>query len=84
MPRLDAVYATRATEAPESFEERINFWHRECGMRADLKDGLHMLRVWANAARHHDDERWRREGPRNESEASRLLSAVTTAIEALE
>ena len=51
---------------------------------ADLKDRLHTLRIWANAARHHDDERWRREGPRNEAEASRLLSAVTMAIEALE
>ena len=53
-------------------------------MRADLKGQLHSLRIWANAARHGDDERWRREGPRDEAEASQLVSAVTTAIEALE
>ena len=84
MPRLDAIYAVRAAEAPEGFEERINFWHRECGMRTDLKDQLHSLRIWANAARHHDDERWRRNGPRNEAEASRLVAAARIAIEAIE
>ena len=84
MPRLDAVYAARQADAPVGFEERINFWHRECGMRAELKDRLHSLRVWANAARHHDEERWRRDGPRNEAEASQLVSAAQTALEALE
>ena len=84
MPRLDAVYVSRVAEAPDSFEERIDFWHRECGMRTELKDRLHSLRIWANAARHHDDDRWRRDGPRNETEASRLVSTVTTAIEELE
>ena len=84
MPRLDAVYVARVAVAPDGFEERINFWHRECGMRADLKDNLHALRKWANAARHHDDERWRRDGPRNEAEASKMVSAVQAAIEALE
>ena len=84
MPRLDTVYAARAASAPEGFEDRINYWHREGGMRADLKGQLHSLRIWANAARHGDDERWRREGPRDEAEASQLVSAVTTAIESLE
>ena len=84
VPRLDAVYAARAAEAPEGFEERINFWHRECGMPTELKDRLHVLRVWANAARHHDAARWRCEGPRSEAEASQLVAAVQTAIEVLE
>jgi len=84
MSRLDAIYAARAAKAPEGFEERINYWHRECSMRADLKDRLHSLRIWANAARHLDDDRWRRDGPRGEAEASQLVSAVKTAIEALE
>ena len=84
MPRLATVYAARAASAPEGFEDRINYWHREGGMRADLKGQLHSLRIWANAARHGDDERWRREGPRDEAEASQLVSAVTTAIESLE
>ena len=83
-PRLDAVYAARAAEAPNGFEERIDFWHRECGMRADLKDRLHSLRIWANAARHHDDERWRRDGPHDEAQAAQLVAAVTSAIEGLE
>ena len=84
MPRLDAVYAAHAADTPEGFEERINFWHRKCGMRADLKDLLHSLRIWANAARHHDDERWRRHGPGNEAAASRLVSAARAMIEAIE
>ena len=84
MPRLDAVYAARAAEAPEGFEERINFWHRECGMRAELKGRLHSLRIWANAARHHDADRWRRDGPCSEAEASHLVSSVVKALKALE
>jgi len=84
MSRLDAIYAGRAALAPEGFEERINYWRRECGMRTDLKDRLHSLRIWANAARHLDDDRWRRDGPRDEAEASKVVSAVKTAIEALE
>ena len=84
VPRLDAVYTASAAVAPESFQDRINFWHRECGMPTELKDRLHVLRVWANAARHHDATRWRCEGPRSEAEASQLVAAVQTAIEALE
>ena len=84
MPRVDAIYAASAAAAPESFEERINFWHRECGMRSEIKGRLHRLRVWANAARHHDAERWRRDGPRSEAEASQLVAAVQTALKALE
>ena len=84
MDRLDVVYAASAANAPKAFDERINFWHRECGMRADLKDRLHSLRIGASVTRHNDGERWRREGPRNEEDASQLVSAVTTLIEALE
>ena len=84
VPRLDAVYSASAAVAPESFQDRINFWHCECGMPTELKDRLHVLRVWANAARHHDAARWRCEGPRSEAEASQLVAAVQTAIEALE
>jgi interleukin-1 receptor-associated kinase 1 len=84
MDRLDVVYAASAANAPKAFDERINFWHRQCGMRADLKDRLHSLRIGANATRHNDGERWRREGPRNEEDASQLVSAVTTLIEALD
>ena len=84
MPRLDAAYASRSAAAPDGFEERINFWHRECGLPPELRRQLHSLRIWANAARHHDAARWRRDGPRSEGEASRLVAAVTEAIGALE
>ena len=83
-PRLDAVYAARAGEAPHDFKERIDFWHRACGMSADLTARLHTLRIWANAARHHDEERWQREGPRSETEACQLVSAARASIAALE
>ena len=82
--RLNAVYVASAAVAPESFEDRINFWHRECGVPTELKDHLHMLRKWSNAARHDDAARWRCEGPRSEAQASQLVAAVQTAIEALE
>ena len=49
-----------------------------------IRDQLHLLRIWANAARHHDDERWRQDGPRSETEALRLVSDGKAAIEALE
>ena len=84
MPRLDAIYAAKLAEAPEDFESRIHFWHSKCAMATDLKDRLHVLRIWANAARHHDNDRWRRDGPRDEAQASRLVSSVQVAIEALE
>jgi interleukin-1 receptor-associated kinase 1 len=70
--------------APESFEDKINFWRRECGMPTELKDRLHVLRKWSNAARHDDAATWRREGPSSEAEALQLSTAVDTAIEALE
>ena len=53
-------------------------------MSSELTGNLHSLRIWANAARHHDAERWQRDGPRSSEEASQLVGAVRTAIEALE
>ena len=82
--RLNAVYTASAAVAPESFEDRINFWHCECGMPSELKDRLHVLRKWSNAARHDDAARWRCEGPRSEAQALELSTAVDKAIEALE
>ena len=82
--RLDAVYAARAADAPEDFMPRIDFWQRECGMNNNLRTQLHGVRIWANAARHQNDERWRKEGPRDEEEASRRLQAVERAIAAME
>ena len=71
MLRLDAVYASRSAAAPDGFEECINFWYRECGLPAELRSQLHSLRIWANAARHHDAARWRRDWPRRGEVAAR-------------
>ncbi|EOD09884.1 hypothetical protein EMIHUDRAFT_248625 [Emiliania huxleyi CCMP1516] len=84
MLRLDAVYASRSAAAPDGFEECINFWYRECGLPAELRSQLHSLRIWANAARHYDAARWRRDWPRSEGERSRLVAAMTEAIGAFE
>ena len=82
MPQFSAVYAIRATgKVPDGFEERINYWHRECGMSSEHRAWLHKLRVWANAARHPDAERWRRVGPRNEAEASHLVASLRRALD---
>ena len=78
MSRLDAVYG--ADQAPDGFEERINFWHRERGMPSATKDDLHRLRVWANAARHGNDGRWRRDGPQSSHAASQLVASVEQAV----
>ena len=37
-----------------------------------------------DGASHLDDDRWRRDGPRGEAEASQLVSAGKTAIEAFQ
>lgn len=83
MEQLDRVFIARASDAPAGFEDRINFWHSECGMGASLKHDLHKLRIWGNAARHKDTDRWRRDGPRSLDEASLLVAAVDNAIAAL-
>jgi len=56
MPRLDAVYASRSAAAPDGFEERINYWHRECGLPTELRSQLHSLSGRTRRA-HHDAAR---------------------------
>ena len=82
MQQLNVRYAASAAVAPASFEERLNYWHASCGMSAALRRDMHRLRVWSNAARHHDGERWRRDGPRSAHEASQLVAAISDAISA--
>ena len=82
--RLDVLHTASAARAPLSFEDRIDFWRRECGMPHSLADDMHQLRVWSNAARHKDDARWARDGPQDGAEASRRLAAVELAIQELE
>ena len=83
MPQLDSVYAARAAEAPKEFKERIEYWQHECAMSSGLAARLQKLRIWANAVRHHDDERWQRDGPADEVEASQLVTEVQSLIERL-
>ena len=73
--RMGHVYGSRAAEAPEDFRARIDFWRDACGMPHALHERLHRLRIWRNASEHGDEERWRREGPRDEEELVALLSA---------
>ena len=82
--RLDARYASSKARAPEGFDERLHFWRDECGMDGRTHDLMQTLRIWSNAARHHDHERWRRDGPRSAEEASRHVAAIEAAVVALE
>ena len=52
-------------------------------MSSGLAARLQKLRIWANAVRHHDDERWQRDGPADEAEASQLVTEVQSLIERL-
>ena len=82
--RLDAVYARRAAAAPADFEGRLNFWRTSCGLPRELHSKLHRLRVWRNASEHHDAQRWRAEGPRDEGEFTDLVGELGRGIESLE
>ena len=82
--RLDGVYAARAAAAPADFKERIDFWRTSCGLPKEVHSGLHRLRVWRNASEHHDERRWRAEGPRDEREFTDLVGGLGRGIEALE
>ena len=86
MRRMNLVYAARVSDAGVSlsFEDQINFWHTQYGMRRGLMEDLHTLRIWRNASDHHDAERWRRDGPSSESAAAEVLARVDAAIKALE
>ena len=84
MRRMGLVYAAKASDDRLSFEDQINFWHSQCGMRRGLADDLHTLRIWRNASDHHDAERWHRDGPSSEGAAAEVLARVEAAIKALE
>ena len=53
-------------------------------MTPPLHEALHRLRMWRNASEHGDEERWRREGPRDEEELVELLRACDALAERLE
>ena len=82
--RLDAVYVARAVEAPADFAERIGFWRDACGLSDRAHDRMQQLRIWRNASEHHDEARWRAEGPRSEDEFMRLVEAIEGDLAQLE
>ena len=63
MRRLDAVYVAQSAAAPPEFVDRISYWRDRCGLAAGVAHKLHQLRIWRNAATHHDAGKWAREGP---------------------
>ena len=50
-------------------------------LAAGFAHKLHQLRIWRNAATHHDAGRWAREGPASEAEAAQLIAECDGAIE---
>ena len=79
-----SAHTPKAAAAPADFKERIDFWRTSCGLPKEVHSGLHRLRVWRNASEHHDAQRWRAEGPRDEAEFTDLVGELGRGIEALE
>ena len=81
MRRLDAVYVAQSAAAPPEFVDRISYWRDRCGLAAGVAHKLHQLRIWRNAATHHDAGKWAREGPASEAEAAQLIAECNAAVE---
>ena len=79
-----AVLAALKTDGfPAEFVDQINWCRRQEVVGADLAESLHRLRLWRNAATHHNDMRWSREGPSSADEVSLLVAAIDKALAAL-
>ena len=79
-----AVLAALKTDGfPAEFVDQINWCRKRTIIDADLAESLHRLRLWRNAATHHNNERWAREGPSSADEVSRLVAKIDTALAAL-
>ena len=84
MRRLDSVFGSGRPSAPSDFLERIDHWHKSCGLPEEVRSRMQMLRIWRNASLHHDDARWAKDGPRSANEASRHIAELDAQIRALE
>jgi hypothetical protein len=84
MRSLNECYSSSASHAPADFCERINFWHRSCGLPEDFRAYLQTLRIWRNASLHHDRERWQRDGPPNSQVASQHIAALQAMLTKLQ
>ena len=78
--RLDEVYQSHGAQAPPDFNERIDYWRASCGLPEKVHALLHTLRIWRNASLHHDAQRWARDGPRSDAEASKLIEELASML----
>ena len=79
-----AVLAALKTDGfPAEFVDQINWCRKRTIIDADLAESLHRLRLWRNAATHHNNERWSREGPSSADEVSLLVAKIDKALAAL-
>ena len=80
-----AVLAALKTDGfPAEFVDQINWCCKRTIVDAVLAESLHRLRVWRNAATHHEAARWAKEGPASAEEASQLISVIDGALAGLE
>ena len=80
-----AVLAALKTDGfPAKFVDQINWCRTRTILDPALAESLHRLRVWRNAATHHEAARWAKEGPASAEEASQLISVIDGALAGLE
>ena len=69
---------------PAEFVDQINWCRKRTILDPALAESLHRLRVWRNAATHHEAARWAKEGPASAEEASQLIGVIDGALAGLE
>ena len=83
MRRLDGLLGSNRAGAPSDFLERIDQYHKSCGLPEEVRSRMQTLRIWRNASLHHDDARWARDGPGSADEASRHIAELDARIRVL-
>ena len=78
MRRLGKIAEKKVGKAvlPAEFVDQINWCRKRTLIDAALTERLHRLRVWRNAATHHEAARWEKEGPATAEEASKLIGEI--------
>ena len=84
MRRLECLFESIRAGASPDFLERIDHYHKSCGLPEVVRSRMQTLRIWRNASLHHDDARWARDGPGSADEASRHIAELDARICALE
>ena len=81
MRQLEERFSAAAAQwEPMEFQDRIHFWHTDCGLPGEARAGLQRLRVWRNASLHRDKQRWQQEGPRDAAEAREHIAALQALL----